>query len=86
MKNNDHFSYQFTLVLKNVDENTLGLEDILFDAGCNDALINFREGTVYLDFDRKSSSLKAAVTSAIKAVEACPLGAIVVNVAPERLG
>lgn len=76
-------TYQFTLVLKNVDEKTPGLEDSLFQAGCDDALINFRNGTVYLDFDRKANSIEEAVISAINAVESAPIGAIVANVAPE---
>ncbi len=75
--------YQFTLVLKGVDENTPNLEDSLYDAGCDDALINFRDGTVYLDFDRESESLKSAVISAIKNVESSSLGGVVVSVAPE---
>ncbi len=60
--------YQFTLVLKNVDEDTPNLEDSLFQAGCDDSLINFRNGTVYLDFDREATSLEEAVMSAIKNV------------------
>lgn len=76
--------YQFTLVLKNIDENTAGLEDKLYQAGCDDALINFRNGTVYLEFDRNAASLKDAVISAIKAVENARIGATVVNVAPEN--
>ncbi len=75
--------YQFTLVLKGVDENTPELEDALYNAGCNDALINFREGTVYLDFDRKANTLKEAVISAIRDIESSSLGGIVVSVAPE---
>ncbi len=78
-------NYQFTLVLKNVDENTSHLEDSLYETGCDDALINFRNGTVYLDFDRKASSLEKAVISAIKSVESSSIGAIVANVAPEDL-
>ncbi|GEM_PF-6859778 len=39
--------FQFTLILKNVDENTLQLEDSLYGASCDDALINFRSGAVY---------------------------------------
>jgi hypothetical protein len=78
-------SYQFILVLKNVDENTPNLEDSLFEAGCDDALINFRNGTVYLDFDRKATSLEEAVMAAIKDVEASSVGAVVINVAPEDL-
>lgn len=76
-------TYQFTLILKDVDETTPGLEDILYASGCDDALINFRDGTVYLDFDREAKSLKEAVISAIKAVESSPLGGVVGGVAPE---
>lgn len=78
-------SYQFILVLKNVDENTPNLEDSLFEAQCDDALINFRNGTVYLDFDRKAASLEEAVMMAIKDVETSSVGAVVANVAPEDL-
>ncbi|MGE3920246.1 MAG: helix-turn-helix transcriptional regulator [Gammaproteobacteria bacterium] len=77
--------YQFTLVLKNVDENTPNLEDSLYEAGCDDALINFRNGTVYLDFDRKAASLQNAIMSAIKDVESGSIGAKVIHVAPENL-
>lgn len=77
--------YQFTLVLKNVDESTPGLEDNLYEAGCDDTLINYKNGTVYLDFDREASSLESAVMNAIKQVESAPIGAIVTNIAPEDL-
>lgn len=75
--------YQFTLVLKQVDERTENLEDSLYEAGCDDALINFRNGTVYLDFDRQAASLEEAVLSAIKNVESSSVGAVVASVAPE---
>lgn len=75
--------YQFTLVLKRVDEKTENLEDSLYEAGCDDALINFRNGTVYLDFDRQATSLEEAVLSAIKNVESSSVGAVVASVAPE---
>lgn len=83
MKKNEH-TYQFTLILNNVNEFTPGLEDKLYEAGCDDALINFRNGTVYLDFDRSASSLKEAVISAIKQVESSSLHAIVGGVAPDN--
>jgi len=75
--------HQFTLILKNVDEKTPHLEDELYKTGCDDALINFRNGTVYLDFDRGSLSLEKAVMSAINAIESS--GFIVAGVAPEDL-
>lgn len=78
-------SYQFTLELKNVDANTADLEDSLYEAGCNDALIYSRNGSVYLDFDRLASSFEAAITSAINHCEAATLHAIVTRVAPDNL-
>lgn len=76
-------NYQFTLILKNVDEKTPHLEDSLYEAGCDDALINFRNGAVYLDFERKDQSLEQAVLSAIKDVESASIEAIVCSVGPE---
>ena len=58
-------SYQFTLVLDGVDEKTSGLEDALFEAGCDDALINYKNGVVYLDFDREGEDLERIIISAI---------------------
>lgn len=78
-------SYQFTLVLANVDDETPYLEDTLFEAGCDDALINYKNGTVYLDFDREAENLEEAVISAIQNVEAAGIGAQIVSVAPEHL-
>ena len=75
--------FNFTLVLSGVNDNTAGLEDALFEAGCDDALVNFRNGTVYLDFDRESLSFEDAVISAIKQVESTPFKIGVVNVAPD---
>lgn len=67
--------YSFTLVLTGVNENTEGLEDALFESGCDDALINFKNGIVYLDFDRESHNLKNAIMSAIRDIERAKIGA-----------
>jgi len=72
--------YQFILVLGNVKEATPNLEDSLFEAGCDDALINFRNGMVNLDFDREAHSREEAVLSAIKSVESSSVRAVVVSV------
>lgn len=77
--------FQFTLVLKNVNEHTKNLEDSLFKANCDDALINFRSGAVYLDFDREALSLEDAVISAIKDVRSASINIQVESVAPENL-
>lgn len=78
-------TFRFTLVLKNVDENTPDLEDSLYEAGCDDALINFRNRAVYLDFDREAISLEEAVISAIKNVKSASLEIEIAAVAPENL-
>lgn len=78
-------SHQFTLVLDGVDENTPDLEDFLFEAGCDDALINYKNGTVYLDFDRVGEDLEQSIISAINNVESTELGATIISVAPEHL-
>jgi hypothetical protein len=75
--------FEFTLVLDKVNDNTPNLEDNLYEAGCSDALINFRSGTVYLDFTRKAISFNEAILSAIKQIESSPLGAKVISIAPD---
>lgn len=77
-------TYQFTLVLKNVNENTNELEDSLYEAGCDDALINYKNGAVYLEFYREASSLEEAVISAIKDVQSSSIDAEVASCAPEN--
>ena len=77
--------YQVPLVLDGVDEKTPGLEDALFEAGCDDALINYKNGVVYLDFDREGVALESTIISAIKDIESADIGALIVSVAPEHL-
>lgn len=62
-------TFQFTLVLKHANDKIKNLEDSLFEAGCDDALINFRNDAVYLDFDREAMNLEDAVVSAINDVK-----------------
>lgn len=76
--------YHFTLVLDGVDKNTLNLEDILYSAGCDDSLINFRNGNVYLDFDREAPSLEQAIIKTIKQVETSYKNAIIICVASDN--
>ncbi len=73
----------FTLVLAGVDDKTDGLEDQLFEVQCDDALINFREGAVYLDFTREARSIEDAIISAIRAVESIALPVEVIHIMPD---
>ena len=77
-------NYQFTLILDSVDENTPNLEDALFEAGCDDALINFKNGIVSLDFDRCGSDFEQTILSAIKNIESSGIGASISMVTPDH--
>lgn len=76
--------YRFTLILKNVHENTTHLEDSLYEANCDDALVHTKHNAVYLEFDRKAVSLEEAVISAIKDVQSSSIQADIASVAPEN--
>lgn len=54
-------TFEFTLVLENIVELSDQMEDALFQAGCDDALLSFRNGIAYLEFDRESENLKLAI-------------------------
>ncbi len=73
-------AYEFTLVLDDVDDQTEGLEDQLSEGGCDDALINYRNGMVYLDFNREAFSVEDAVISAIKDIEKSTICAKVISI------
>jgi len=75
-------NYNFLLVLSGVVEPTAEIEDALFESGCDDATLLFRNQTAYLDFDRKAVDLERAILSAIKNVESTNAGLKVVSVEP----
>jgi hypothetical protein len=72
--------YDFTLVLSGISALAEGVEDALFEAGCDDATISVRSGRVYLTFSRSAPSLKDAIVSAIQNVRAANVGADVLRV------
>ena len=65
-------TYQFTLIVEGPDLQSDELVDVLFNVGCDDALIGRVGGVQYLDFDRKAASLEDAVISAVANVETIP--------------
>lgn len=60
--------HHFVLWIEGGTELTQELEDRLFEAGCDDALLAASHGRVFLEFDREDGSLAAAVASAIRDV------------------
>jgi len=81
MKANDDI-HNFVLVLSGVPEPDGELENALFEAGCDDATLAFRNGVGYLELDRRALSLDAAILSAIRDVERADSRLAVVAVEP----
>lgn len=82
---NETTEHHFVLVLSGIAENTEELEDVLFEANCDDALIFFKNNTVYLEFDRDAESLDDAIFSAIRAVESTHLDMRVKRIEPDMI-
>jgi len=78
--------YNFTLTLSGVTYETDGLEDALFESGCDDALVCAYGHAVYLEFDREAESLHEAIMSAVQNVESAGIGAIVASVDSALVG
>lgn len=75
--------HQFTLVLAGVSELSPELSDALYQAAKGDIELNMCEGVAYLEFRRGAPTLRDAITSAIRDVEAANVGVRVVRVESE---
>jgi hypothetical protein len=62
-------SYDFKIVLADVDELNDQQGNGLFEAGCDDATIVSRDGVVFIRFARESNSLEQAINSAAADIE-----------------
>jgi len=84
-KNDDRGLHRFALVLSGTSESDERLEDALFEAGCDDAILAFRSGVGYLEFDREAESLESAVLSAVRDVLRAKHEVTVSHVEPDDL-
>ncbi len=79
-------SFEFTLLTEATHpKDGEEVENALFHAGCDDALLLRRDGVWCLDFEREAESLLPAVLDAIDAVEGAGVGLVVVRVAPDEM-
>lgn len=78
-------SHTFSLMISppSVDEETAA--DRLYGSGCDDALFSVSGGVYEVEFDRDAESLRDAVRSAIRDVNAAGIGARVLRVVPDDL-
>ena len=61
--------FSFRLVFSGPTDVTEEIEDAIFEAGCNDALLGMRNGEWFLVFDRKAPTFRIALMSAVAHVE-----------------
>lgn len=72
--------HHFTLIFDaspGIDDD---IQDPLFEAGCDDALLGMRNGVTFLDFAREAESIDEAIRSAIDDVNRAGIGLRVVRV------
>jgi len=60
----------FTIAIHDARTDMPGLEDRLFTAGCDDALVCSHNQKVYLEFDREADSAETAIRSALDNIRA----------------
>ena len=78
--------YEFTLrfQLQDENDNPENYLDLLFEAGCDDALVGVGSlGSISLNFTRKALTASAAVTSAIQNVLSAIPSAMLIELAPD---
>jgi hypothetical protein len=78
----DRFS--FTLEVVGIDPGRDDYESVLFEAGCDDALIAVVNNKLVLDFDREAESYDSAVSSAKQNVAAAGGKVVAVHLIEDR--
>jgi hypothetical protein len=58
-------SWDFTVILKGVEEMTEDLANALYEAGCDDGTAGSSGGVASVSFSRESDTLQAAIASAV---------------------
>ena len=62
-------THAFTLILSGVAELTPALADAVYAATGGDIELNLRDGVAFVEFERAASTLREAITAAIREVE-----------------
>ena len=77
--------YEFQIFCRDVDMSDDSFLDRLYEAGCDDALVSFKDGYVCLDFSRASESAEDAVLSAIRDFGHSAVGGTIERIEPDDL-
>ena len=74
--------HHFTFILAAPAGISPELEDAMFQAGCDDALLFQQNGILHLEFEREAPSLKDAVSSAMAAITSARVPVDIAGVEP----
>jgi len=72
-------SYHFTIVVRDARSDMEGLEDRLFEAGCDDALVCSYNHTTYLEFDREAETAEQAIKTALANIRSAGFKQLVIQ-------
>jgi Ser-tRNA(Ala) deacylase AlaX len=76
-------THTFTLILSGVAEITPELADALYAATRGDIEFNMRDGVAFVEVERTATTLREAISTAIREVEQADVGVRVVRVESE---
>ncbi len=77
--------FEFQLFCRDADTADESFLDRLYEAGCDDAVVSFKDGYMCLDFSRQAEHAEDAVVSAIRDFKRSDIGGSVERVEPEDL-
>ncbi|MFH7765044.1 hypothetical protein [Acinetobacter sp. BSP-28] len=80
MMNSTIKNFEFTIYIKDLKASHHCVEDRLFEAGCDDALLCSINNDLYLEFVRKAESLDFAIQNALRNIETAGCQSIQIHV------
>ncbi len=73
-------NFEFTIYFKDLKASHQCVEDRLYEAGCDDALLCSINNNLYLEFERKALSLDLAIQNALRNIETAGCQSIRIHV------
>lgn len=80
MMNSATKSFEFTIYIKDLKASDKCIEDRIFEADCDDALLCSINNDLYLEFVRKAQSLDFAIQNALRNIETAGCQSIQIHV------
>ncbi len=77
--------FEFQIFCRDVAMEDDSFLDRLYEAGCSDATVFFKDGYICLDFSREAKNAESAILSAIKDIQHSGISAMVERVEPDDL-